>query len=96
MINVLTSIDTSGGQDGVIRLASDQINTVTTPYGIYATIIQNKNKNTYIDNQTSVTGPLVFSPSINIGTITPNQNINIGTTTSTLNANGGSTGASTV
>ena len=77
MVNVLPSIDTSGGQDGVIRLASNQINTVTTPYGNWATIIQNNNKNTYIDNQTSVTGPLVFSPSINIGTITPNQNINI-------------------
>ena len=51
-----------------------------------------------------MTGPLVFSPSINIGTITPNQNINIGTSTSTLNvigglvvnAIGGSTVASTV
>ena len=42
------------------------------------------------DNQTSVTGPLVFSPSINIGTITPNQNINIGTTTtSSVNIGGG-------
>ena len=102
MVDIIPSIDTSG--DGVIRLASDQINTVTTPYGNYATIIQNKNKNTYIDNQTSVTGPLVFSPSINIGTITPTQNINIGTTTSTVNikgglvvnAIGGSTVASTV
>ena len=52
--------------------------------------IQNKNKNTYIDNQTSVTGPLVFSPSMNIGTITPNQNINIGSTTTTsVNIAGG-------
>ena len=78
-------MDTSGCQDGVIRLASDHINTITTPFGNYATIIQNKNKNTYIDNQTSVTGPLVFSPSINIGTITPNRKINIGTSTSTVN-----------
>ena len=37
-----------------------------------------------------MTGPLVFSPSINIGTITPNQNINIGTaTTSSVNIGGG-------
>ena len=39
-LGTLPSIDTSGGQDGVIRLASNQINTVTTPYGIWATIIQ--------------------------------------------------------
>ena len=44
MINVLPSIDTSGGQDGVIRLASDQINTITTTFGNYATIIQKKIK----------------------------------------------------
>ena len=87
MVNILPSIDTSG--NGVIRIESSDINTVTTPYGIWATIIQNKNKNTYIDNQTSATGTLAFSPSVNIGTIIPNQNINLGTTTSNVNIAGG-------
>ena len=83
MVDILPRIDTSG--DGVIRIESNNINLSNTPYGIWATIIQNKNKNTYIDKQTSATGTSAFSPSVNMGTIIPNQNINLGTSTSTVN-----------
>ena len=72
-----TSINTNGysfgtGASGVIVLGGSG--------GFYGTTIQNYANNTYIDNSTSSTGTIAFTPILNIGTIT-NQSIVMGSAT---------------
>ena len=71
--------------DGVLLLRSASVGTNHIHYG---TLIQNNSNNTYIDNIASAVG-LGMTPSINIGTIIPDQVINLGNSTTNLKWDGG-------